>query len=109
MGIATVTFIASWDNVWKIERLIQSKIPIALADRFIVWNSMMKEHLMRIFPHILESDIAIIGAPRLDYFFHKDKIDSKETVYEKLGFLDITRPFIHIATTELYPMEYIFK
>jgi hypothetical protein len=109
MKIATLTFIASWDNVWKIERLIQSKIPIALADRFIVWNSMMKEHLIRIFPTISEERIAIIGAPRLDYFAQKDRIPSKEDVYRRLGLDDMSRPFIHIATTELYPMEYICK
>ena len=109
MKIPTVTFIASWDNVWKIGRLIDSKIPISIADRFIVWNSMMKEHLMRIFPDITEDRIAIIGAPRLDYFSQKEKIASKEEVYTQFGFTDITRPFIHIATTELYPMEYIVK
>ncbi len=109
MEISTVTFIASWDNVWKIGRLIDSKIPIALADRFIVWNSMMKQHLLRIFPEIAEERIAIIGAPRLDYFAQKDKIASREEVYKRLGLEDINRPFIHIATTELYPMEYIFK
>lgn len=109
MGIPTVTFIASWDNVWKIGRLIESKIPICIADRFIVWNTMMKEHLMRIFPDIAQERIAIIGAPRLDYFSQKDKIASKEEVYKQLGFTDTNRPFIHIATTELYPMEYIVK
>ncbi len=108
-GIPTVTFIASWDNVWKIERLLESKIPIAIADRFIVWNSMMKEHLIRIFPDISEERIAIIGAPRLDYFTQKDKIASKQEVYQRLGLDDMSRPFIHIATTELYPMEYIVK
>lgn len=109
LSIPTVTFIASWDNVWKIGRLIESKIPIFVADRFIVWNSMMKEHLMRIFPDVAEERIAIIGAPRLDYFAHTDQIASKEEVYKRLGFDDINRPFIHIATTELYEMEYIFK
>ncbi|MCE9642702.1 MAG: hypothetical protein K8Q97_00095 [Candidatus Andersenbacteria bacterium] len=109
MNIPTVTFIASWDNVWKIERLLKNNIPIAIADRFIVWNSMMKEHLLRVFPQVSENKIAIIGAPRMDYFSHIDRIASKEIVYSVFGFTDISRPFIHIATTELYPMEYIVK
>lgn len=109
MSIPTVTFIASWDNVWKIDRLIDSGIKIALADRFTVWNEMMKKHLMRTFPSLLENQIAVIGAPRLDYFVQKDRVASKETVYKNLGFEDTSRPFIHIATTELYPMEYIVK
>lgn len=109
MNIATITFIASWDNVWKIERLLKKNIPVAIADRFIVWNSMMKEHLMRVFPEVSENRIAIIGAPRMDYFAHTDRIASKDAVYSALGFEDASRPFIHIATTELYPMEYIVK
>ena len=109
MGIPTVTFIASWDNVWKIERLMQSKIPICIADRIIVWNSMMKTHFMRLFPDFKDERIAVIGAPRLDYFAQKEKITSKEEVYKQFGFTDISRPFIHIATTELYPMEYIVR
>ncbi|HSX24663.1 MAG TPA: hypothetical protein VLG69_01720, partial [Candidatus Andersenbacteria bacterium] len=109
MNIATITFIASWDNVWKIERLIKKNIPIAIADRFIVWNAMMKEHLMRVFPNVSEDRIAIIGAPRMDYFSHKDRIASKHEVYSAFGFEDMSRPLIHIATTELYPMGYIGK
>lgn len=109
MNIPAVTFIASWDNVWKIDRLIASGIKIAVADRFIVWNTMMKEHLVRTFPNVREDAIAIIGAPRLDYFAQKEKIATKEEVYSAFGFEDLSRPFIHLATTELYPMEYLAK
>ncbi len=109
LGIKTLTFIASWDNVWKIDRLIASGIPIVIADRFIVWNEMMKEHLMRTFPSVSGEQISVIGAPRLDYFAQHDKIASKESVYKTLGFRDLSRPFIHISTTELYPMEYLVK
>ncbi|OGY32239.1 MAG: hypothetical protein A3C02_04550 [Candidatus Andersenbacteria bacterium RIFCSPHIGHO2_02_FULL_45_11] len=109
LGIATITFIASWDNVWKIDRLIASGIKIAVADRFIVWNEMMKKHLMRTFSTIKADSIAVIGAPRLDYFTHTDKIATKEEVYAAFGFEDVSRPFIHLATTELYPMKYLAK
>ncbi len=109
LGIKTLTFIASWDNVWKIDRLIASSIPIAIADKFIVWNEMMKSHLIRILPSISEENILVIGAPRLDYFAQHDKIASKESVYKTLGFEDLSRPFVHISTTELYPMEYLVK
>lgn len=107
--IPTVTFIASWDNVWKIDRLIASRIDIAIADRFIVWNEIMKEHLMQTFPNIERESIAVIGAPRLDYFTHKDKIAIKKEIYAAFGFEDTSRPFIHLATTELYPMQYLAK
>ncbi len=70
---------------------------------------MMKEHLLRIRPEIQEQNIAVIGAPRLDYFTQTDRIPTKETIYQKLGFSDTSRPFIHLATTELYPTEYLAK
>jgi len=107
MNIPTITFIASWDNVWKIERLMKNNIPIAIPDHFIVWNSMMKEHLLRIIPEISEANIVIIGAPRMDYFAQKDRIASKQEVYTAFGLEDVSRSLIHIATTELYPMGYI--
>lgn len=108
LHIPTLTFIASWDNVWKIKRLMDANKPISLADRFVVWNTMMKDHLLRLFPQKIQPDhIHVIGAPRLDYFFHHKNIPSKEDLYAHLGFKDIDRPLIHIATTELYSMDYV--
>jgi hypothetical protein len=109
MEVHTLTFIASWDNVWKIDRLIASGIKIAIPDRFTVWNQMMKQHLMRTFPDVAEDRIAVIGAPRLDYFSQTEKILSKEEIYHTLGFEDVSRPLIHVGTTELYPMDYIAR
>ena len=109
LNIPALTFIASWDNVWKIDRLIQSKKPVAVANHFIVWNEMMKKHLLEIFSELKDSQIDVIGAPRLDYFWHTDKIPSKQDLYTYLGFSDITRPLIHFSTTELYPMDYIVE
>ena len=108
-NIPTLTFIASWDNVWKIERLLQNNVPVSLADTLIVWNTMMKEHLMRIFPELPEHVIHVIGAPRLDYFAHKERIPTKEALYALLGINDTTRPLLHFSTTELYPMHYLVR
>ncbi len=109
LHIPTLTFIASWDNVWKIERMLKKHMPVAIADHFIVWNTMMKEHLLRIFSGLTSERVHVIGAPRMDYFWHTDKIPTKEQVYDVLGFEDPTRPLIHFATTELYPMEYVVE
>lgn len=107
-NIPTLTFIASWDNVWKINRLLETDKPVALADHFVVWNTMMKDHLLRLFPNQLTSQhITIIGAPRLDYFWHQDRIPSKHELYQHLGLSGLDRPLIHLATTELYPMDYV--
>lgn len=107
--VPTLTFIASWDNVWKIGRAHAQNKPQELADQLIVWNQMMKDHLLRIFPDYQAEKITVIGAPRLDYFQHADKIPSREQLFEYLGFKDPTKKLIHFSTTELYPLDYIVK
>ena len=109
LNIKTLTFIASWDNVWKIRRLINDNKPIAIADTVIVWNNMMKEHFKKLFPDFNSTNLHVIGSPRLDYFTREDKIPSKQELYKHLGLTDITRPLIHFATTELYPLDYTIK
>lgn len=108
-GIKTVTFIASWDNVWKMERFNNQGRTQVLADRLIVWNEMMKTHLERIFPDYNPQHIAVIGAPRFDYFWHTDRIPSEGALRRYLDMPHDDRPLIHIATTELYPMDYLIK
>ncbi len=106
-GIRSLTFIASWDNVWKIGRLLNDKKPVALADNIIVWNQMMSAHLRQLFPSLAKEQVSVVGAPRLDYFFHPEKIPSKAALFRFLGLDDVSRPLIHVATTELYPMDYV--
>lgn len=107
--IRTFTFIASWDNVYKMERFKQYGKPYVLADYFGVWNQMMRDHLLRVLPQIHPERIFIVGAPRLDVFSHTDRIPTKQALYDYLELPDATVPLLHIATTELYPMEYIVK
>ncbi len=108
-NIRTLTFIASWDNVWKIERLLKTPNRVALADHFTVWNQMMKAHMLQIFPDIAPERISIIGSPRLDYYAHTDRIPSKAALFNALGIQDPSRPLIHFSTTELYPMDYLLE
>lgn len=108
-GIPTLTFIASWDNVWKMERLKNQNRGQVIADHIIVWNTMMRDHLLRVFPDLKPDTIHIIGAPRLDYFSHTDKIPSKRALFDYLGLADDTYHLIHFSTTELYPMDYIVR
>ncbi len=108
-GCRTLTFIASWDNVWKIERLLKTPNRVSLADHFIVWNEMMMKHMKQVFPSLPHTAISVIGAPRLDFFFHADKIPTKDQLYQTLGLTDTSRPLLHLSTTELYPMDYLAK
>lgn len=108
-NVKTLTFIASWDNVWKMERLKNQNRPQVVADHIIVWNQMMKDHVEQIFPDVKPDQIEVIGAPRLDYFFHTDKIPSKQEVLRALDLPDENKKILHFTTTELYPMDYILE
>lgn len=109
LNIPSVTFIASWDNIWKIAKWMQKNRQPATPGRFIVWNRMMKDHLHRLYPSYTDDAITIIGPPRFDFFTHADKIPTRAQLFEYLGFPDPSRLLIHFATTELYPMGYIVK
>lgn len=105
----TLTFIASWDNIWKMERLKNKQGTQVPADNFIVWNQMMHDHLLKIFPDLTTGQISIIGAPRLDFFWHASNIPSRQKLLDYLNIPNDGGKLIHFATTELYPLEYIIR
>lgn len=108
-NIPTLTFIESWDNIWKMERLASKQV---IADHLIVWNTMMRDHLLRIFPELTADRISIIGAPRLDYFFQASKIPSRQALFKYIGLpaeMAGRSKLIHLSTTELYPIDYVAK
>lgn len=107
--VPTFTYIASWDNVFKMERFKRLGEPYVLADYFGVWNRMMRDHLLRVFPELDATKIFIVGVPRLDIFADDERIPTKEQLYAYLSLPNMDWPLIHIATTELYPMEYVVR
>ncbi len=101
LGLKTCTFIESWDNIWKMARLRKEQV---IPDKIIVWNQIMKDHLLREFPEVNEEQVAVTGAPRFDLFSHTNRIPSREELFEYLG-LDPSKRLLHIATVELYDMS----
>lgn len=111
IGIPTVTFIASWDNVFKMERLAEST-DWAMPDYLAVWNTMNRDHILKRFGTAISPErITITGPPRFDYFFNSERIPSREKLLVYIGFTEAsaTQPLLHCATTELYPFTYIVK
>lgn len=110
LGIPTVTFIASWDNVFKMAR--RAPRDHAIPKFIAVWNQMNYDHVAAIYnKDIDQSHMVITGPPRFDYFSHTDRIPSKEQLFSYLGFAREAQnvPLLHCATTELYPFGYIIK
>ncbi|MBI4022159.1 MAG: CDP-glycerol glycerophosphotransferase family protein [Candidatus Andersenbacteria bacterium] len=110
--IPTLTFVASWDNVYKMERRIKMskyREQYAIADHFAVWNAENRDHLLAIIPHLPMSHVTITGPPRLDWLASADDLPNRRQLFAKLGLPDGAKKLIHIATTELYPSDYIIK
>lgn len=103
LGIRTCTFVESWDNVWKMARKRAEQV---IPDHLIVWNEIMKSHLLREFPELSADRVSVTGAPRLDYFQHQDNLPSREHLFDDLG-LDPKKRLLHLATVELYDMSYV--
>lgn len=105
MGIPTCTYVESWDNIWKIVRNRERHV---LPDHFIVWNNIMKRHLLRAFPDLTPDRVSVTGAARLDAFRHRERIPTRDTLFRVLG-LDPTKRLLHLATTELYDMSHVAR
>lgn len=109
--IPSLTFVASWDNVYKIERRVKLKKyggAYVVPDYFAVWNRLNSDHLHRLFP-LAANRVIIIGAPRFDYLAAPQNLPSKREVLAALRIPDAAKKLIHIATTELYPSDYILQ
>ena len=121
LGIPTVTFIASWDNVFKMERLRDRGFSGAekgrakdweFPDYIAVWNKMNQAHVAEKFSDEIDpARIVITGPPRFDYFTHASRIPTKEQLFSYLGWPQAPESarLLHFATTELYPFEYIIR
>lgn len=109
LNIPNVTFIASWDNVFKMERMIRFGKPQLVMGKVIAWNTMMRKHLLQIFSHLDPKQVVVMGAPRFDYFTHQEKIPSEATLRQYLGIPLDEGKLIHFSSTELYPMDYIVE
>jgi len=102
--IPTLTYIESWDNIYKMERRKDEMIKV---DTLLVWNQINKKHAKKAFGY-RDDDIHCVGSPRLDYFWKKDRIPSREELCRYLS-VDPQKKLIHIATVELYDISYVVK
>lgn len=109
LNIPSFVFVASWDNVYKIERSIQYGRTVVRPDYFAVWNNMMQEHLLRLYPEISETTVRVIGVPRFDFFFSAKPVMAAAALRSALNIPSDDAPLFHCATTELYPFDYILR
>jgi len=79
LGIPTVTFVFSWDN-------LTSKGRVATPfDHYFVWSQLMQQELLRYCEDVVEERVHIVGTPQFDPYADDRLLWSREEFFARLG------------------------
>ncbi len=90
LGIPTLAYIPSWDNVTTKNRLVYK------YDGYIVWSEQTKKELNEYYPATRDSPVYTVGAPQFDLFFQEKFYQSREEFCRRQN-LDPSKPIILYA------------
>ncbi|GLB52051.1 hypothetical protein NBRC110019_10900 [Neptunitalea chrysea] len=86
LGIPTITFIYSWDNVPKAMLVVET-------DYYYVWSDHMKSELLQYYPFIKEEQVVVTGTPQFGPHFDESLVVPRETFFAEHN-LDIEKKYI---------------
>lgn len=86
LGIQTICFIHSWDNVPKGVQLVK-------ADQYFVWSDYMKKEMMNHYPFMKDADVKVTGTPQFVCYFN-DEFRLEREVFLSQFDLDISKKYI---------------
>lgn len=87
LGIPTVTFIFSWDNLSSKGRIISP------FDHYLVWSHHMASELRRYYPHVSADRIHVVGTPQFENYADPALLWSREEFFRRIQG-DPSRPLI---------------
>ncbi|MCZ7545721.1 MAG: hypothetical protein M5R40_20370 [Anaerolineae bacterium] len=87
MGIPTVGFIFSWDNLTSRSRIFEP------YDYYLVWHQKMRDQLVSIYPNIQPENVLVTGTPQFDFHFKPEYWLAREALCQRIG-VDPSRPFV---------------
>ncbi|HYO82126.1 MAG TPA: hypothetical protein VES20_12045 [Bryobacteraceae bacterium] len=87
LGMRTVTFVASWDNLTSKGRIA------APFDHYLVWSEHMKGELLRFYPHVAAERVHVTGTPQFDCYADEELRWTREEFCRRVG-ADPARPLI---------------
>jgi hypothetical protein len=93
LGIKTVCFIQSWDNVPKAMIVYE-------ADYYMVWSDLMKNELLKYYPLIAEHQVFVTGTPQFETHFDESLALSRETFFKEHS-LDMARKYVCYSGDDL--------
>jgi hypothetical protein len=86
LGIPTVSFVYSWDNVPKAMQVVET-------DYYFVWSDLMKEEVLRYYPFVQDSQVIVTGTPQFESHFDESLSQSREVFFAQYN-LDSNKKYI---------------
>ena len=76
LGISTITFIFSWDNLPKATMVVE-------PDHYFVWSEYMKNEILTFHPHINAEQVFITGSPQFEPHYDLSLRQSREEFFKE--------------------------
>ena len=70
LGIPTVAFVYSWDNVPKAMQVVET-------DYYFVWSALMKSEVLKYYPFIKETQVVVTGTPQFEPHYDNSLLQSR--------------------------------
>ncbi|MCB4799711.1 glycosyltransferase family 28 protein [Neotamlana laminarinivorans] len=86
LGIPTVAFVYSWDNVPKAMQVVET-------DYYCVWSDLMKKEQLKYYPFVKEEQVFVTGTPQFEPHFDASLKQTKEAFFAEHN-LDINKKYI---------------
>lgn len=86
LGIPTVAFVYSWDNVPKAMQVVET-------DYYFVWSDLMKAEVLKYYPFVKEEQVFVTGTPQFEPHFDGRLKQSKADFFKDYN-LDLTQRYI---------------
>jgi hypothetical protein len=86
LGIPTIAFVYSWDNVPKAMQVVET-------DYYVVWSDLMKEEVLKYYPFIKENQVFITGTPQFEPHYNVSLKQTRENFFSQYG-LDLNKKYI---------------
>lgn len=74
LGIPTLTFVYSWDNVPKAMQLVETNY-------YCVWSDLMKKEMLQYYPFVKESQLIVTGTPQFEPHYDTSLLQTREDFF----------------------------
>ena len=86
LGIPTVAFVYSWDNVPKAMQVVET-------DYYFVWSDLMKAEMLKYYPFVKENQVIVTGTPQFEPHFDDSLKQSRDVFFKEYN-LDVNKKYI---------------